>query len=107
MMKNGTQVDTGFPPYPKVADLPVNPSEEERFAFACKLIEEQGDLLGDYLFAAVRNALDPATMMAWANMSEYVATVHGGPIHLTYRACDRMAIEGDDGHMPFAEGTVQ
>jgi hypothetical protein len=82
-----------FPPYPEVADLPDGLTEQERYEFAFRLMTEQGDEIGDYLFAAIHLAETPDLMGRWADMAELVEHIHGSPITLSYRACDRMAAE--------------
>lgn len=82
-----------FPPYPVIEPLPAGMTVAEQYEFALQLIEQQCDRLGDYLFAAVRLAPDLATMERWSAMSSLVERLYGGPIVLSYRACDRIAAE--------------
>lgn len=92
-----------FPPYPTIDDLPAGMTEKERYEFAFRVMAEQGDLLGDYLFAAVRKAGAGrgkeawALMDRWIAMSEMMVSIHGSPITLTYRACDRIKAETGEG----------
>ncbi|QBE91889.1 hypothetical protein DRN02_007585 [Sphingomonas paucimobilis] len=95
-----TSTDQQFPPYPEIVDLPAGLTEHERYAFAFRLLEEQGENIGDYLFAAVRQATTPDLMVRWAEMAELAQQIYGEPITLTYRACDRMAAERLDRAAP-------
>ena len=83
----------GFPPYPHVEPLPEMLSDDQKRSFALALIAEHGTGLGDYLFAAVRQYHEYETQMRWIEMTELVNSLHDGPIHLSYRACDRIATE--------------
>jgi hypothetical protein len=91
--------ESTFPPYPTVDDLPAGMTEKESYEFAFRVMAEQGDRLGDYLFAAVRQAGAGrgkeawALMDRWIAMSEMMESIHGSPITLTYRACDRIKAE--------------
>lgn len=92
----------GFPIDPIVDDLPAGMTEKERHEFAFRVIAEQGERLGDYLFAAVRQATsvrtnprDHALMERWFAMVDLIQQIYGDPIALTYSACDRIAAEKD------------
>ncbi|MGI4732271.1 MAG: hypothetical protein ACRYFW_11025 [Janthinobacterium lividum] len=91
-MKHRLPPVAGFPPYPEVAPLPETLTDDEARQFALGLIAEKGPLLGDYLFAAVR-LTEGDLMMRWVEMMHLVDSLHDGPVHLSYRACDRMAAE--------------
>lgn len=83
----------GFPIDPTVDRLPFFESERERYEFALRVIGEQADRLGDYLFAALRQAGDNDLRSRWMTMTELMQEIKGEPITLTYRACDRIAAE--------------
>jgi len=92
--------DNEFPPYPAIAELPAGLTDDERHAFATKLIAEQGDGLGDYLFAAIRVVTDYDEQGRWLDMALLVQEIVGEPITLSYRACDRITAEDDDEPVP-------
>ena len=87
-----------FPAYPTVDELPAGFSEDELQAFASRIQAEQGEGIGDYLFAAIRLTEDIEMIERWALMAERVEALKGSPITLSYRACDRIAFE--DGTRP-------
>jgi hypothetical protein len=75
-------------------------SQRERYEFAFRILSEQGERTGDYLFAALRQAtscdVSPATLELierWLVMAKLVEEIHGSPVTLTYRACDRIKAE--------------
>lgn len=84
-----------FPPYPKVDRLPADLSERELYEFAFRIMAEQGDGIGDYLFAAIRTTKDHAAKGRWFEMIDRVQAIHGGRIGLTYAACERIAGEDE------------
>ena len=85
--------EAAFPPYPVVGDLPAKMTTEQQREFALTLIAEHGAALGDYLFAAVRQASDRDAQMRWVEMTALVDSLHDGPVYLSYRACDRIEAE--------------
>ena len=89
----------GFPVDPIVDDLPAGLTDGEQLAFAVRVMGEQGHRIGDYLHAAVMQALaqdglDSDLFNRWIAMSELMETLNGKPITLTYRACERREAQG-------------
>lgn len=83
----------GFPIDPDTEALPVFANEGERLRFAFRLLEEQGDRIGDYIFAATRLAYSSPDFDRWVKLGELMGEILGKPLTLTYRACDRLAAE--------------
>lgn len=93
----GRQDQSGFPPYPEIAPLPPLPSKEDRIKYGFKLVEEHGESLGDYLFAAARLSASVNEMVQWDMLGELIENeILGRPLQMSYNAADRLAAEGYD-----------
>lgn len=92
-MSSDARDENGFPVDPDTEALPAFFNEGERLRFAFRLMEEQGDRIGDYIFAATRLAYRTPDFDRWVSLGELMGEILGKPLTLTYRACDRLAAE--------------